>query len=227
MTGPLMFLAFLSIFAGWVGLPWLSHGFSSFVYHGELQHHGPNYIMMLVSTLVAVSGIGLAYTVYYKKRISADAVMEKFKPLYTLLYNKYFIDEIYDRIIIKPTLALTRGMWWYDANVIDGLVNFTGWLTVKWADAKMWFDKYIVDGAVNGAGYICMAGAWLFKYIQSGSVQFYTLVIITGAVGVIIYRVTPGGFYYYLIGLVVVAVARLLAGMNRPHKVSVETEPEG
>jgi len=227
MTMPLMFLAFLSVFAGWVGLPWLSHGFSSFVYTGELQHHGPNYIVMLVSTIVAVSGIALAYTMYFKKKISADALMEKFKPLYTLLLNKYYFDEIYDKIIIKPTLALTRGMWWYDANIIDGMVNFIGWLTIKWADAKMWFDKYIVDGAVNGTGAVCMAASWLFKYVQNGSVQFYTLVIIAGSVGVIIYRVTFEGFLYYLVGLVIVALARFLIKMNSPTEVNVETEPEG
>jgi NADH-quinone oxidoreductase subunit L len=227
MTVPLMVLAFLSVFAGWVGLPWLSHGFSSFVYHGELHHHSPSYILMVVSTIVAVSGIGLAYTIYYKNKISADSLMEKFKPLYTLLYNKYFIDEIYDKIIIKPTLALTRGMWWYDANIIDGLVNFSGWITIKWADAKMWFDKYIVDGAVNGAGYLCMAGAWLLKFVQSGSVQFYALVIIAGSVGVIIYRVTPEGVIYYLIGVLIVALARYLLRINRPAEVSVKTEPEG
>ena len=91
----------------------------------------------------------------------------------------------------------------------------------------MWFDKYIVDGAVNGTGHVCMAGAWLFKYVQSGSVQFYTLVIIAGAVGVIIYRVTPDGFLYYLLGIVIVALARFLMRINRPAEVSVETEPEG
>ncbi|RKX17620.1 MAG: NADH-quinone oxidoreductase subunit L [Candidatus Zixiibacteriota bacterium] len=227
MTMPLLVLAFLSVFAGWVGMPWLSHGFSSFVYSGELQHHGPNYIVMLVSTIVAVGGIALAYVIYFKKKISADALMEKFKPLYTLLLNKYFIDEIYDKVIIKPLLAFTRMMWWSDANIIDGLVNFVGWFTVKWADAKMWFDKYIVDGAVNGAGTICMAASWLFKYVQNGSVQFYTLVIITSAVGVIIYRVTPEGFLYYIIGVVVVALARFLMKMNRPEEVNVETESEG
>ncbi|MCP4705710.1 MAG: hypothetical protein GY865_14015, partial [candidate division Zixibacteria bacterium] len=129
--------------------------------------------------------------------------------------------------IIKPILTFTRMMWWSDANIIDGLVNFMGWLTVKWADAKMLFDKYIIDGAVNGAGAICMAASWLFKYVQNGFVQFYTLVIITCAVGVIIYRVTPDGFLYYLIGVVIVALARFLTKINTPSKVNVETEPEG
>jgi NADH-quinone oxidoreductase subunit L len=227
MTWPLMFLAFLAIFAGWVGLPWLHHGFSSFVYHGEVHHAGPSYILMLVSTVVALSGIALAYTIYYKGHISADALMQRFKPLYTLLYNKYYIDEIYDAIIIKPLLGFTNVLWWFDANVIDGLVNFTGWLTVKWADLKQWFDAHIVDGAVNGVGYICMAGSWLFKYIQSGSVQFYTLVVIAGAIGIVIYRVTPEGFYYYLAGLLILLASRLLARVVRTERVKTETNVEG
>jgi NADH-quinone oxidoreductase subunit L len=222
-----MFLAFLSVFAGWVGLPWLAHGFSSFVYHGQLHHHSPSYILMIVSTIVAVSGILLAYTIYYKKKISADSLMEKFRPLYRILYNKYYIDEIYDTIIIKPTLALTRGMWWYDANIIDGLVNFSGWITVKWADAKMWFDKYIIDGTVNGLGYLCMAGAWLLKFIQSGSVQFYTLMIMAGAIGVVIYKVTPGGLYGFLGGLILMALIRLLLRFNRPPAVEAESKIKG
>ena len=72
-----------------------------------------------------------------------------------------------------------------------------------------------------------MAGAWLFKYVQSGSVQFYTLVVIAGSVGVIIYRVTVEGFLYYLVGIVIMAMARYLFKMNRPSQVSIETEPEG
>jgi NADH-quinone oxidoreductase subunit L len=226
MTWPLMFLAFLAIFAGWVGLPWLSHGFSSFVFHEEVHHAGPQYLLMLISTIVAVSGIGLAYLIYYRKQISADALAERFKPIYTTLYNKYYIDEIYDAVIIKPLLGLTNVLWWFDANIIDGLVNFTGWLTVKWADLKQWFDQYIVDGAVNGVGYVCMAGSWLFRYLQNGSVQFYTLVVIAAAIGTVIYRATPTGFYYYLAGLVIVALARLLPRIFNIRDIDTEPKAE-
>ncbi|MCX6830296.1 MAG: NADH-quinone oxidoreductase subunit L [candidate division Zixibacteria bacterium] len=226
MTWPLMFLAFLAIFAGWVGLPWLSHGFSSFVFHEEVHHAGPQYLLMLISTIVAVSGIGLAYLIYYRKQISADALAERFKPIYTTLYNKYYIDEIYDAVIIKPLLGLTNVLWWFDANIIDGLVNFAGWLTVKWADLKQWFDQYIVDGAVNGVGYVCMAGSWLFRYLQNGSVQFYTLVVIAAAIGTVIYRATPTGFYYYLAGLVIVALARLLPRIFDIRDIDTEPKAE-
>jgi len=227
MTWPLMILAFLTVVSGWVGLPWLSHGFSSFVYHEAAHHAEPSYVLMIVSTIVALSGIGVAYLFYYKKRFSADAIAERFKPLYTLLYHKYYFDEIYDAIIIRPLLKLTDALWWFDANVVDGLVNFSGWLTVKWSDLKQWFDEHIVDGAVNGAGYVCMAGSWLFKYIQSGSVQFYTLTVIAAAIGIVIYRVTPEGFYYYLAGLIVMLVSRILARIVKTGRVKAEANIEG
>jgi len=123
MTGPLVFLAVLSVCAGWVGIPWLEHGFSSFVYHGEPHHAAPNVLLMLVSLVVGLSGIGLAYLMYYKKSISADAIAEKFKPIHTLLYNKYYFDEIYDATIVKPIYALCDFWFWFDQHIIDGLVN--------------------------------------------------------------------------------------------------------
>ena len=227
MTYPLMILAFLSIFAGWVGLPWLHNGFSSFVYHGEHMEHHPSYILMVVSTIVAVSGIGFAYLVYYRKKVSADALAEKFGFFYILSFNKFYFDELYDYIIIGPVLGFARAMWWFDANIIDGLVNFTGWFTVKWADVKMWFDKWIIDGIVNGLGYLCMGGAWILKFIQSGSVQFYTLMIMAGATGLVIYRVTPEGFLYYLAGIILVALSRLLAKMVRPARAKSGSNSEG
>jgi len=146
--------------------------------------------------------------------------------LYNFSYNKWYIDELYEAIIIGPTLAFTRFLWWFDANVIDGLVNFVGWLTVKWADVKMWFDKYIIDGTVNGAGYICQAGGWLLKYLQSGSVQFYTMIVIASTIGIVIYKITPDGALIYAVSLVLVALLRVLLKMVRPATAKSDTNIE-
>jgi NADH-quinone oxidoreductase subunit L len=180
MTGPLIFLGVLAIGAGWVGLPWLHHGFSSFVYH-EMppEHHGPNYLLMVISLIVASSGIGLAWLMYYKKAISAQKMGERFRPLYTLLYNKYYFDELYDLVIIRPLLAFSRFMWSFDAGFIDGIVNGVAWLTILWADIKQLFDTYIVDGAVNGSGWIVRAFGGILRRLQTGRVQFYVLTIAT------------------------------------------------
>ncbi|MFH2034938.1 MAG: NADH-quinone oxidoreductase subunit L [Candidatus Zixiibacteriota bacterium] len=228
MAYPLIVLAILAVGAGWVGMPWLPHGFASFVFHAESGAYHPHasYMLMIISTAVALFGIGMAYLIYYKKSISADAIAEKIKPLYKFSYNKWYIDELYEAAIIGPTLAFTRFLWWFDANIIDGLVNFIGWLTVKWSDLKMWFDKYIIDGAVNGAGYICQTGGWFLKFLQSGSVQFYTMIVIASTICIVIYKITPRGALAYAICLVFVALLRIFFKMIRPAGVESDTNIE-
>ncbi len=177
MTYPLIFLAVLSVAAGWVGLPWLSKGFASFAYNGEPYYPHASWLLMGISTLVAVAGIYLAYLMYHKRSISADKIAEKIKPLYNLSLNKWYFDEIYQVAIIDPTMKLGRLMWNFDANVVDGAVNGTAWLTMVWSDMKMWFDENIVDGAVNGSGWIVRKTGEVLKYLQNGAMQSYALLI--------------------------------------------------
>jgi NADH-quinone oxidoreductase subunit L len=182
MTMPLVFLAILSICAGWVGIPWLTHGYSSVIYHGHPHHAEPEILLMLISTIVAVSGIGLAYLMYYKKSISAEAMGQRFKPIYTLLYNKYYIDEIYDAAVIQPVYALARFLWSFDANVIDGLVNLQATVTIWLSTVKWWIDIYIVDGIVNGLGLVTGALSSVLRLMQSGRLAHYLLVILFGLI---------------------------------------------
>ncbi len=113
----------------------------------------------------------------------------RFRPIYTLLYNKYYFDELYDLILIRPILAISRFMWSFDANVVDGAVNGTAWLTVLWADIKMWFDKWIIDGAVNGSGWLVRTFGSFLKYMQSGAVQFYALFLLGGIIVVMLAKI--------------------------------------
>jgi NADH-quinone oxidoreductase subunit L len=182
MTWPLIVLAFLSIFAGWVGIPWLHHGYSWFLYQGNPPEHTPSWALMVIATIVGLSGIGLAYLIYYKKTISAEKIGSTFRPVYTLLFNKYYFDEIYQKLIIDPIMAFARYMWTFDARVIDGAVNGTAWATILWSDIKEWFDTWIVDGAVNGAGWLVQQWSHLLRFIQTGNVQFYALFIAMFAV---------------------------------------------
>jgi len=179
MTYPLVFLAVLSVGAGWVGLPLFEHGFSTFVYHAEAYHVHFSWSLAIISSIVAASGIFLAYLMYYKGSIRPQKVGARFRGLYTLLYNKYYFDEIYDFLILNPIMATASFMWTFDARVVDGLVNFVGRLTIVWADIKEWFDTWIVDGAVNGSGWLVRQGAYILKYLQTGRMQFYVLFILS------------------------------------------------
>lgn len=219
MTYPLIFLAFMSIFAGWVALPWLPHGlhYSAFVFHGEPHAAHPHYLLMIISSIVAVSGIVLAYLIYYKRSISADMLAEKFRPIYTLFYNKYYFDEIYHAILLNPALAFARFMWKFDAGIIDGLVNGTAWLTILWSDMKQWFDKWIVDGAVNGSGWLVRQGGNSLRFLQTGRVQGYALVILIGIVLLTVSKVelSQPNIGWPKLGILFIAGMSILAILSR------------
>jgi NADH-quinone oxidoreductase subunit L len=182
MTIPLMILAVLSICAGWVGIPWLPKGYSSFVFFGAVHHAEPSVILMLISFIVALSGIGLAYLMYVKGSISPVAMAERFRPIYTFLYNKWYFDEIYMAGIVNPIYWLAEIMFRFDQIVIDGIVNGAGKLTLFFSWLSELFDIYIVDGAVNGAGYLSVFIGKNMRKIQTGQLQTYALVVFIGAV---------------------------------------------
>jgi len=182
MTYPLLFLAFLSVFAGWVGIPWLPHGYSSFVYHGEPHHAAFHFDIAGISLLVGLSGIALAYLMYYRRSISPDKVAERFRPLYTLLYHKYYFDELYDAVIVRPLYAICDFWFWFDQHIIDGLVNGAATLTLWWSIAKNWFDVKVVDGAVNGAAYTIRGTGSILRFAQTGRLQNYALIIFAGVI---------------------------------------------
>jgi NADH-quinone oxidoreductase subunit L len=191
MTIPLMVLAFLSIFAGWVGIPWLKHGYSSFVYHHQPHHVEPNYILMIVSTVVALSGIYLAYAMYYKKSISPEKLKTKFAFVYKVLYNKYYFDELYHAIIVNPIMKLSNILFVkLDVGVVDWLVNGTGSFTVFLSDVKEWFDSHIVDGTVNGLAHVTRGMGSGLRRIQTGQVQNYAFVIFFGLVLIILFKLS-------------------------------------
>ena len=107
----------------------------------------------------------------------------RLKPIYELLTNKYFVDEIYDRGIVFPTLVFSRALAWFDVNVIDGLVNLARHITVLLlGHGSSLFDRFIVDGAVNGLASTAQGGSRMFRKLQSGVVQNYALVMGGGIV---------------------------------------------
>jgi NADH-quinone oxidoreductase subunit L len=188
MTVPLVILAALSVCAGWVGIPWLSKGYSSFVYFGAVHHVEPSIVLMSISLLVALSGIGLAYLMYVRGVISPVAVARRFKPIYTFLYNKWYFDELYMAVVVNPTYRLSEFLFNFDLYVIDGIVNGSAKLTLLLSWLYERFDTYVVDGAVNGAGYLSMFFGRNIRRIQTGQLQTYALVVFLGAVILIFMR---------------------------------------
>jgi NADH-quinone oxidoreductase subunit L len=114
--------------------------------------------LMVVSSIVAITGIALAAFIWLKRREIADRVAAMFPGVYRLLLNKYYVDEIYDAAIVQPIRIVSQ----------EGL-----WRGV---------DVHIIDGAVNGTASIIDGSSSLLRRLQSGSVRAYAGSLFVGVV---------------------------------------------
>lgn len=181
MTLPLWILAIGAILVGIPGSPLLNFWFQGFLYgpHHHAEHH-MNLFVVACSILSALGGIALAALLYLSKNSIAASIAEKFKPVYLASQNKFWIDEIYQAVFIRPFVNLAQFLFVFDQNVVDGSVNGSGFITVKLGTVKAWIDKYIVDGIVNLTGYVTQLSSAVFRKIHTGFVQHYLMIIVVG-----------------------------------------------
>src|SRR5262245_10519819 len=168
MALALVVLAAGSVVAGYVGLPEALGGgdwFAKFLEPSfapqpveEAAAHGVELTLMLVSSLIAVAGITIAMYFFLKNRRPADRVAERFAGAYRVLLNKYYVDEIYDAVIVQPIRIVSEGALW------------------KVVDAR------VIDGAVNGVGESVAGMAELLRRLQTGSVRTYAASVFLGVV---------------------------------------------
>ncbi|HXV28277.1 MAG TPA: NADH-quinone oxidoreductase subunit L, partial [bacterium] len=181
MTVPLWILAVGAAFVGFAGSPLTGPWFQNFIHGG---HHGfkhaINGFVMGCSLTAGFGGTLLAFIIYMKNPSWAESIAKTFRPLYQLSINKFWFDEIYWALIVRPFMALGRALFSFDASVVDGLVNATGLGTLKGGDLQNWIDKYIVDGTVNFVGAVTQFFSAIFRRIQTGFVQNYLLIVFLG-----------------------------------------------
>jgi NADH-quinone oxidoreductase subunit L len=154
MTVPLIILAVAAVLVGFVNSPLMHHAFGHFIKHPAGIQPEPSTAIMISSTLIALAGIGLAWLIYQKKLLSHEALREKFSGIYQLLKNKYYIDEIYARFGEVLVYGAARAMFWFDIQVVNGLVNGIAFLTGKSGETL----RYTEDGQVQSYASYMMAG---------------------------------------------------------------------
>ncbi len=207
MTGPLSILAFGSVAAGWLGTPqlwnlpeafrsfesWLAPVFASPLVKaaGEAGHDtSMEWTLMGVSVLVAVIGIYAARVLYHQKPEIPDRIEARFQPLHTVLYNKWYVDEIYDFLFVD---GLCKGgglaLGAFDRNVVDGGVNGAGWLTRFTAKLSMWWDTWIVDGAVRFTSFCVKMLSYPVCILETGRLQTYAFFVVVGVLAMFGYYV--------------------------------------
>lgn len=170
MTIPLTVLAALSIVGGLLGLPefwhlpnWMHHNLEPVILrpHYPMLNHDTEWTLMGLAVLSAFVVIWFTYMMYMKYKVLPAEKEEQMKPWQRLIYNKYYVDEIYDAVIRKP-LDWMSGIFY------------------------KFFDLQVVDGIVNGVGTLVKGIGSGVRYLQSGNIGFYLMSMTLGVVLIIL-----------------------------------------
>ncbi len=162
MTFPLVFLAVPSAIIGFMGLPWDSkianlldpEEAETAAKAFELKEFLP---LALASVLIASAGIIIAYQAYFVKKINLSVLFaEKFPSINRFLSNKWYLDDINEKLFVKGSRKLAKEVLEVDSKVVDGVVNLTGLVTLG-----------------SGEG---------LKYFETGRAQFYALIVFGGVI---------------------------------------------
>jgi NADH-quinone oxidoreductase subunit L len=141
---------------------------------------GRAWALMLLSALLAATGLAGAWRFYVKRPDVPRRVAERWSGLHALLLNTFYVDDLYGATIVRGTFAGARECWRMDRRVIDGFVNAWGVGARVLAWISQMIDKLAIDGAVNAAGWSAGEGSFLVRRGQTGLVQNYALAIILG-----------------------------------------------
>ena len=171
MVLPLIVLAGLSIVAGFVGVPRALHGndvIEHFVTPDAPETESPDtanteLLLMVASTGAALGGLFTAYLFYSARPELPERLATQAHAMYSILTNKYYVDEIYDAIIVMPVVQTSREFLW------------------KFVDVS------VIDGAVNGVGKVVRGSAGGLRHMQSGYVRTYAGWILLGGVLVVVW----------------------------------------
>ncbi|MDX2002028.1 MAG: NADH-quinone oxidoreductase subunit L [Chitinophagales bacterium] len=174
MTLPLVVLAILSLVGGFMGIPfehmhWLKTYLEPVfaVSHELVPHHHAELtmelILMGITLTIAIISIFAAYSIYVGRKARPADDMASLGAFQRMVYHKFYIDEIYQAVIVKPLEVISTALY--------GL-----------------FEVLIIDGLVNGSGWLAMAGGRVLKSIQTGAVTYYIFYMVLGLAAILLYN---------------------------------------
>jgi NADH-quinone oxidoreductase subunit L len=175
MLGPLVILAVLSVIGGWLAAPALLGGpdyFASFLAPvfasgqaaevvNEAAAHQLEIILAIVAVASALIGLGVAFWLYIRQPGKPEQIAKSMRPVYNTLLNKYYVDEFYAAVVIKPLM-------WISTNVLWKFVDVAG-----------------IDGTVNGIASGATSIGDTVRHTQSGNTRSYAVWVVIGALVVI------------------------------------------
>jgi NADH-quinone oxidoreductase subunit L len=179
MTVPLIILALLSIVGGFVGIPesltgsnvieqWLEPVFAPAYDRLRMAPHSievTEYLLMILSVGIAAAAIYAARVVYLRRKELVEQWKAKYALVYRWLWNKYFVDEAYDALVVTPTVKVSEGFLW------KGI------------------DIAVIDGIVDGSAKLVASIAQGIRRIQTGVVQQYATIFVGGIVFILLWLI--------------------------------------
>ncbi|MES2762589.1 MAG: NADH-quinone oxidoreductase subunit L [Bacteroidota bacterium] len=170
MTFPLIVLGVLSLVGGVLGLPefwgatnWMHHHLDSLIIHKNPSTlpHDTEWILMGIATCAALVTIYVAYVIYRQRNILPLPEGAKMPALQKTIYNKYYVDEIYDAIIRKPLDVMS--------------------------DAYKYIDTKVIDSIVDGVGSTVVGISSLVRKVQTGHIGLYIFGMVIGIITILFY----------------------------------------
>ncbi len=200
----LVVLGLLSVFGGLVKIPDFIATFKPFetflepvfsspltrqVVESGIHSRGTEAALGFVTFTMVVLGWLVADLMYRQKTIDPERFSAAFGGVpYNWVLNKYFVDEFYDFTVVRPYLAMTRALAWFDLHVIDGVVNLVATVTVLVAWLSGLFDSYVVDGLVNAASLVTLDVGGRLRKLQTGSINGYLYGILAAVMVILLVR---------------------------------------
>jgi NADH-quinone oxidoreductase subunit L len=170
MTIPLIVLAILAVVGGALGLPefwgasnWMHHHLDSIISHKNPStlNHTKEWILMSLAVLSAGATIFFAYMIYIKNKMMPEANDLKLTGIKKVIYNKYYVDELYEAIIRKPLDVM--------------------------AEVFKYIDTKVIDSIVDGVGTTVVGISSVVRKVQTGHIGFYIFGMVLGIIAILFY----------------------------------------
>ena len=198
MTGPLLVLSALSVFSGWtvwlglpIGTPVLERMIAHAAPAGAVDVHLAHWPAVATSLIVLAAGLLTAVSYYAPaglpfapgRRLDPARAAGRLGPLYVLFVNKWYFDDLYALVLVRPCLRLARACAGFDRRVVDALADGLARLVALFGRVGGWFDRLAVDGLVNGFATALYVAGDRARSIQTGRIRDYLMFLTLAVVG--------------------------------------------
>lgn len=216
MTMPMWVLAALCVVPVAMSIPSAAGGnLAVHLIDPNGAHHSFSPLVAISSTLIALAGIYVAYLMFFKKSIHPDTIERRWPRLWRALGDRLYIDEALQYLFVRPGAAVSSFLGVFDKRVIDGLVNFVGWLGTAAANFSGWFDAHVVDGLVNLTGWVVDLGGRGARRLQWGTTTAYFLTVLTGLGLYMAWVADPDRGIVFWAAILVIVVVGAAVGLGR------------